>query len=62
MARTFDRRTVVSDIVSRAEKEKTFADIDAKAFQRARRDPIVRQFAAEADSHLKRLRDEGRID
>lgn len=37
------------------------ADIDAKAFESARKDPVVQRFAASADAHLRRLRAEGRI-
>lgn len=37
------------------------ADIDAKAFDSARKDPVVQRFAAAADAHLRRLRAEGRI-
>lgn len=40
----------------------TVAEIDAKEFQRARRDPSVRRFAAAADERLKRLRAAGQID
>jgi len=47
---------------ARQGRKETFAEIDAKALERARRDPVIQRFAAEADAHLKQLRDEGRID
>lgn len=63
MARTLDRTTIMGSLApARKERKETFAEIDAKALQRARRDPVVQRFAAEADAHLEQLREEGRID
>jgi hypothetical protein len=59
-----DRMVRTAD--SRAGKQKSidqpFAEIDAKKFERARRDPKVQQIHAAADRHMEILRTEGRID
>jgi hypothetical protein len=57
-----DRKMTLSGLASsRGRRLKAAADIDAKEFDRARKDPVVRRFAATADAHLRRLRAEGRI-
>ena len=57
-----DRKFSLSGFaLSRSQRSDTFANIDAKALDRARKDPVVRRFAAKADAHLKRLKAEGRI-
>lgn len=44
-----------------SQRHRSFASIDAKALDSARKDPVVKRFAVMADQHLKRLRAEGRI-
>lgn len=57
-----DRKFSLSSFaLPRSRHSDTFANIDAKALDRARKDPVVRRFAAKADAHLQRLRAEGRI-
>ncbi len=42
--------------------DQSFAEIDAKKFARARRDPKVEHLLDAADRHIETLRSEGRID
>jgi hypothetical protein len=62
MAQALDRLTAIKEKVSAAEISDTVAEIDAKDFQRARRDPKLRSFAKAADERLGKLRAAGRID
>jgi len=55
------KRTLDGLAVSRSGQPETAAEIDAKALDRARKDPVVKRFAANADAHLRQLRAEGRI-
>jgi hypothetical protein len=57
-----ERKIALSSLATeRKTKEPPVADIDAKAFERARKDPGIRRFADEADAHLRHLKSEGRI-
>lgn len=55
-------RTADTQAGKRKSIDQSFAEIDAKKFERARRDPKVRQVHDAADRHMERLREEGRID
>ncbi|HET8862297.1 MAG TPA: hypothetical protein VFM94_03505 [Solirubrobacterales bacterium] len=57
-----DRFTVIKGKASSAEIGETVAEIDAKAFRRARQDPKLRSFAKAADERLGDLRTAGQID
>lgn len=39
----------------------TFAEIDAKKFERARKNPTVKRFARAADERLRKLKDSGKV-
>lgn len=57
-----DRKARTKQVAHKTEREQPFAEIDAKQFDRARKDPRVQQLHAAADRHLETLRAEGRID
>ncbi len=62
MAQTLDRLAAVTGKASTEEIDGTVAEIDAKEFQRARKDPRLRRFAKAADERLAKLRSRGQID
>jgi len=62
MAQALDRISAVKGKTSAKEIDETVAEIDAKDFQRARRDPKLRSFAEGADDRLRKLRTAGQID
>lgn len=62
MAQALDRITVIKGKASPEEIGETVAEIDAKDFRRARKDPRLRNFAKAADERLSELRTAGQID
>jgi hypothetical protein len=46
----------------RKSNDQTFAEIDAKKFERAKKNPKIKEFVAAADDHIETLMAEGRID
>lgn len=62
MAQTLNRFAVIVDKPSAEEGDGAVAEIDAKEFRRARRDPRLRRFAKAADERLGKLRAQGQID
>jgi len=42
--------------------DRPFAEIDAKKFERAKKNPKIQEFVAAADRHIETLFAEGRID
>jgi hypothetical protein len=62
MAQALDRISAVKGKASSEEIDETVAEIDAKEFRRARRDPKLRSFAKAADERLGKLRAAGQID
>jgi hypothetical protein len=57
-----DRKVKTKQVADQTEQERPFAEIDAKRFDRARKDPKVQQLHAAADRHMETLRAEGRVD
>lgn len=41
--------------------ESVAAEIDAEEFEAAKRDPVVKEFARQADATIRTLREQGRI-
>ncbi len=62
MAQALDRIAVTKGKVSAEEAGDAVAEIDAKEFRRAQRDPMLRDFARAADERLKELRAADQID
>lgn len=62
MAQTLNRLAAVAGRAAAEESPGAVAEIDAKEFQRARKDPRLRRFAKAADERLKKLRSRGQID
>lgn len=56
------RKAKADQVANQRMHEQPFAEIDAKKFDDARKNPKVRQLHAAADQHLETLRAEGRID
>jgi hypothetical protein len=46
----------------RKSNDQPFAEIDAKKFERAQKNPKIKKFVAAADRHIETLSAEGRID
>jgi hypothetical protein len=57
-----DRKIKNNQVASRPKQDQSFAEIDAKEFDRARKDAKLKHLHAAADRHLETLRSEGRID
>lgn len=57
-----DRKVETDQVANQPEPDQSFAEIDAKQFDRARKDPKTQHLHAAADRHLETLRAEGRID
>lgn len=57
-----DRKGRGDQVANQSRHEQPFAEIDAKRFNRARKDPKVQQLHAAADRHMEILRAQGRID
>lgn len=57
-----DRKVKNNQVASQPQPNQAFAEIDAKQFDRARKDPKLKDLHAAADRHLETLRTEGRID
>jgi len=62
MAQALDRITTINGKASAEPVNDAVAEIDAKDFRRARRDPALRSFAEAADERLKGLRASGQFD
>jgi hypothetical protein len=62
MAQTLGHLTAIQGKASAEEASETIAEIDAKEFRRARRDPKLRRFVKAADERLGKLRASGQID
>jgi len=57
-----DHKVDKDQVANQPQNDRSFAEIDAKQFDRAQRDPKVQRLHAAADRHLETLRAEGRID
>jgi hypothetical protein len=55
-------KTANSQAGKRKNDDQPFAEIDAKKFERAQRNPKIKKFVAAADRHIETLFAEGRID
>jgi hypothetical protein len=55
-------RTANSQAGKQNSSDRPFAEIDAKKFERAKKNPKIKKFVAAADRHIETLFAEGRID